>query len=72
MVRINMSELNATDEKLFTELIRRLRPYLFDIESAVDKLVRVPGYGSAGFTITIKDHQVIMLDSTVTEKKKYV
>lgn len=67
-----MNELNATDENLFGELIRRLRPYLFDIEAAIDKISRTPGFGTVGFTVTIKDHQVIMLDSTVTEKKKYV
>ena len=67
-----MEALNPTDEKLFAELIRRLRQYLFDMESAVDKIARTPGFGVVVFTVTIKDHQVIMLDSTVTEKKKYV
>lgn len=67
-----MAELNTVDENLFIELIRRLRPYLFDIELAVDGLSRSPGYGTIGFTVTVKDHQVITLDSTVTEKKKYV
>ena len=64
--------LSTSDEVLFIELLRRLRPYLHDIDAAVTKLVAEHGYGSVDFTITIKDRQVIMLDSKMTEKRKYV